>query len=409
MNIWLVSHYSMPPQYEMRFKNLKYAENLMKMGHNVLIVTASTIHNTDVNLLTKNQKVQLATYNGVRYAHVYGRSYGNNKFKRILNLIDFQRNFHLLKTCINELPDVIVCDCNCINYHGVYRFAKKNKIKFIADIRDLWPLAIVEYLGYKDNNPMIKLLYRMERNMYKKSNAIIFSIEGGKDYITEKKWDKKINLDKVYHINHGIDLKEFNKNIEEHSAFTLDKNKFNIVYAGSIRDVNKVDLIIEAALKLQNEGNFSNIHFCIFGEGNKKEELERYVDNNNMKNVTFYGNVEKKYIPNICHQASVNIITVQSTRISNYGVSWNKLFDYFAAGRPVISTELVKYDLIERYQCGESIKACDADKLAQVIKNFYQMSNSDYQQMCKNALEGAKEYDFELLTNKLMNVINSVF
>ena len=66
----------------------------------------------------------------------------------------------------------------------------------ISDIVDLWPQSIVEYVGINARNPIIQILYQLEKFIYKNSNAIIFSMEGGRDYIKDRGWDKKINMAK---------------------------------------------------------------------------------------------------------------------------------------------------------------------------------------------------------------------
>lgn len=52
--VWFVSHYSMPPKYEMRIKTQMYAHYLQKKGFECTIFSASTIHNTSINLIEDN-------------------------------------------------------------------------------------------------------------------------------------------------------------------------------------------------------------------------------------------------------------------------------------------------------------------------------------------------------------------
>ncbi len=102
----------------------------------------------------------------------------------------------------------------------------------------------------------------------------------------------------------------------------------------------------------------------------------------------------------------MNIISVKQTRISDYGVSWNKLFDYMNAGKPVLSTTSVNYDLIEKYNCGISLRDQRPETIAQGVLTVYGMGREDYLQMCANAAAAAKNYDYSVLTDKLEEVIN---
>ena len=53
--VWFVCHYSMPPKYEMRVKTLKFAQCLGLKGIECIIFSASTIHNTNIDIVEQNQ------------------------------------------------------------------------------------------------------------------------------------------------------------------------------------------------------------------------------------------------------------------------------------------------------------------------------------------------------------------
>lgn len=120
-------------------------------------------------------------------------------------------------------PDYVVL-CEAYLYPFVHRAYKRRPI--ISDIVDLWPLSIVEYTSVSDSNPLVRFLYWLEKHDYMKSDAIIFSIEGGKEYIQEQKYASKVNEDKVFHINMGCDLEAFddyfeNEKVKEPEIFTV--------------------------------------------------------------------------------------------------------------------------------------------------------------------------------------------
>lgn len=47
MRIWLINHYAVPPQYYPLARQNYFAKNLMRLGHEVTIFAASTVHNSD--------------------------------------------------------------------------------------------------------------------------------------------------------------------------------------------------------------------------------------------------------------------------------------------------------------------------------------------------------------------------
>lgn len=405
--VWLVSHYAMPPHLEVRIKTIRYAHILQERGYEVLLVTASTIHNTDINLITDNSLYIEKEYDGLKYVHIACSNYQGSGVKRIINMLQFQRRFNKVMAKY-EKPDVIVADCNCINYRGLQKFAKKYGIAFVTEVRDLWPLSIVEYMGISDKNPVIKYLYGQEKRMYKNSDAIIFSMQGGKDYIVDKNWQKSVDLNKVFYINNGIDVEEQDRIARDTVLNDPDlgnKKDFKVIYAGSIRKVNNVGLIIDAAKWIKDKG-YGNIKFIIYGDGNERIDLETKCLKENIDNVKFKGRVDKKYMPSICSQADANIICVQQTAISKYGVSWNKLFDYMNAGKPIISTTEVNYDLIKNFNCGIVCKDQNVETIADAVIRLYDMPEQEYRQMCRNAKNGAEKFDYKVLTDKLEETID---
>jgi len=401
--IWFVSHYSMPPEYEMRIKTQMFSHYLNEMGYETEIFSASTIHNTNINLINDNSKYISRTYDDLNFVHVNCHNYSGNGFRRIRNMLEFSNKFKKIAKFF-KLPDIVIADVNCVNYSSIYKFCKMHNIKFYIDIRDLWPMSIIEYLGYSKNNPIIKYLYYREKIMYKRANGIIFSMEGGKDYIQDKGWDNIISLKKVYNINNGINLEIFNKNRELYKFNDTDldnNNVFKVIYVGSIRKANNLKDLIDCAFLLKKE----NISFILYGDGEDKDDLENYSKKNNI-NVVFKGHVEKKYIPYVLSKSDLNILNYKQGNAWKYGGSQNKLFEYFASGKPVLANIEMGCCLIKRYNCGISGNINSPKDYAQAILKIKSLSLKDYQEYCNNAIKAANDFDYKALTDKLIEIID---
>lgn len=405
--IWLVSHYAMPPQYEVRIKTLKYAEYLQRMGHEVLLITASTIHNTDINLITSDAAYVRADYGDLHYVHIKCPGYKGNGVKRVVNMLAFERGFSRVMRTFDR-PDVIVADVNCINYGGIMRFARKHGVKFIPEIRDLWPMSIVEYAAYSERNPIIQFLYRREKRMYRLADGIVFSIEGGKQYIVDKGWDKAVDLAKCFYINNGVD---FEKLDEQRRTCVLsdpqldDVSLFKLVYVGAIRQANNLGIIVEAASLLKNS---PGLCFVLFGDGDERAGLQQFCREHGLSNVHFQGVVDKAYIPGILSRADVNLLNYRQAKTLRYGGSQNKLFDYMASGKPVISTVTMGYSLIERSGCGITLEKNTPEHLCDAIKTMRTLSSKEITEMGARGTELAKEFDYRILTERLMYAIEMV-
>lgn len=79
-----------------------------------------------------------------------------------------------------------------------------------------------------------------------------------------------------------------------------------------------------------------------------------------------------------------------------------------ASGKPIISTVKMGYCILEKYQCGLSLEECTPEALAEEIRNIHDLSEETYAKMAVRAKEGAKDFDFSVLTERLYQVIEYV-
>lgn len=407
-NIWIINHYAMPPQYETRVRNNVMAKYLMQKGYKVKIVSASTLHNTNINLINNKRTLFIErNYNGLEFVHIRTSDYTGNDISRVINMLQFPLRLLKVAKKINQKPDVIICDLEAIFAWSPYLIAKKFKSKFILEVRDLWPESIVVYKKISRNNPMIKLLYKLEKWIYKKCDKLIFSMEGGKDYIFDKGWEKDIDMSKIHYINNGVDLEQFSynkKNYIVNDDDLHDQDTFKVVYTGSIRKANNIIKIVDAAEQVLKNRN-KNIKFLIYGEGPERQVLEKYCKEKNICNIIFKGHVEKNKIPYILSQCDLNIMHFSQSSLKKYGTSMNKIFDYLASGKPSISDCEFKHDLFNKYKCGLSIDNASSQALAEGILKFYNMPKEEYNIYCNNALKAAQDFDYKVQTEKLEKVI----
>ena len=287
--------------------------------------------------------------------------------------------------------------------------AKRLKVPCVVEVRDIWPESIVEYKGMSRKNPIILALYALEKWLYKNADRLIFTMEGGPDYIKEKHWENKIPLAKIDNLNNGVDLAEFDENRQKYTLDDpdlLDESTFKVVYTGSIRLVNNLEKIVEVAERMQQMGE-EKIRFLLYGDGTEREQLIEKCRQKGLCNIRFPGKVEKKYIPFILSKSDLNINHVKQTGIMRFGCSLNKQFDYFASGKPVLSDLTVNYDLIQRYGAGVTLPNQDTESLCREILRFAHMSKDEYQSICRNARRAAGDYDYRTLTGKLEDILQT--
>lgn len=408
-NIWIINHNAIPPSMGGLVRHTYFSKYLNNSGYTTKLFTSSKIHNSSINMIKDNSLFIEKIIDGVEYTFIKTCDYKRNGFNRIRNMLEFTHN---VKKAVKyfDKPDIIYTSSpDPLTVAASIRLAKNYKIPCITEIRDLWPESIVSYNKISKRNPIIKILYKLEKWMYKNSDKLIFTMEGGRDYIIEKGWENEVDLNKIYNINNGVDIEEFKYNKEHYKIDDLDlsnENKFKVIYTGSIRKVNNLKAIINTA-KYIKEKEFNEILFLIYGDGNEKEGLNRQCEKENISNIIFKGRVEKKYIPYILSKADINLYHWEQTPLMRFGSSGNKLFDYLASGKPIISTNLSNYDLIEKHNVGINCINQTPEEIAKGIFKLYNSSDKQYNLMCKNALNLSSHFDYKKLTNNLINIIEN--
>ena len=181
MNIWLINHYAVPPQYYPLARPAIFAKYLQRSGHRVTIFAASTVHNSDQNLITDGRNWREEYVDGVHYVYIRCRDYQGNGCSRILNMCEFA--WKLPGVCARfEKPDAIVATSmppmSCAV--GIH-LAQKYGCRAVAEIADLWPESLIAYDVAGPRNPAVLLLRRLEKWIYKKADAIVFTMEGAYD------------------------------------------------------------------------------------------------------------------------------------------------------------------------------------------------------------------------------------
>ena len=357
-NIWIWNHYATNMFFDQAGRHYWFAENLINEGYKPTIFCASTNHFSNKHIDINEKTYTVKSVNSIPFVFIKTPKHTRNGIERVINMFSFYRG--ILKTAkkiaeLNGKPDVILASSvHPLTLVAGIKIANKFGIPCICEVRDLWPESIVAYGVLKRNSIITRLLYQGEKWIYKKANSIIMTWEGGLQYIIDKGWEKQIDLKKINHISNGVIIDYFDKNSKDYKLIDLDlkeKGYKNLVYAGSIRKVNNLGILLDAAKLVQEKDQ--KIRILIYGSGDEKEMLEIRCERENINNVFFKGRVEKKMIPSVLKSSYANILHNSSTSLDKYGQSQNKFFEYLAAGKCILQTYTTGYSILEKFKCGD--------------------------------------------------------
>ena len=408
--VWIMNHYAGSMFFDRGGRHYNFAKFLKIAGYDPVVFCANSKHNARGHWFDTDEAwhEHMAEEIGVPFIFVAARSYVGNGKQRIFNMADFYANVKKAAAAYaaeNGKPDIIYASSvHPLTLIAGLQLAKKFGVECVCEVRDLWPESLVAYGMLPRNNPITKMLYVGEKWIYKKADRLIMTWPGGWDYIAQRGWDKAIPHAKVFHIDNGVDLAAFLKNAGDpmEDADLQDTAHFKAVYTGSIRKVNNLQLLVDAAKILHNRGN-ETAKILVYGDGDEREALAEQAKN--LPNIVFKGRVPKTAVPYVLSRAEVSILHNSRSILDKYGQSQNKFFEYLAAGRPVLMTYSVGHSVCKARRCGLELDDQTPEAVADAQEHLSRLSKEEYLAYCDNARTAAVDYDFANLTKKLIAVL----
>lgn len=403
--IWLVNEYNFPDYERSRQTNL--CRLLDEQGYDAYIISGSSLNKKSGNRITDNSKYVFVQAPEAKGYMIKTSNYGKT-YERVLVALQFQRRLWKLRNKLPK-PDVIVSDFAGLFGNGFLKWKKKYGTKVIYDVLDLWPEGFVDLGMIKKKSLLTKMLYRMEHKSYREADGLIFSMQGGRDYIIDKGWSKEVGGDvdtsDIGYLNNGVNLQMVDKQKEEYVLDDpdLDSDKFKAIYLGSISTANGLDVLVETARVLQERNN-EQVMILVYGYGNQENKLKKLVEEYGLRNIKFKGKLDFEYGLNVLSRGDLNIFTFKDSPMWKYGISPNKLFMYFASGKPVLSMIKPAYDLVEGKKAGISVEN-NPEIVADIIEKFRCMDKTEYEEYCRNSRATAVEYDYKNLVKVLIDKI----
>ena len=321
---------------------------------------------------------------------------GSQSIGRVLVMIQFMLNLFLLPKKKLQDPDVIiVSSLSPLPIINAYLWSIKYKAKLIFEVRDIWPLSLIEIGGFSKLNPLVLFFGWFEKFAYKKADKVISLLPNAKPHMVSKGMEK----DKFVHIPNGFNVEEMKKSKELDKSISnlIPKNKFIVGYTGSLGASNAMEYLIEASNLLENN---ENIHFVIFGKGQHLEKLK----NNAKNNVSFLGQIDKSQIQSAISFFDVCYIGWHNHSLYRFGISPNKIFDYMYAGKPIIHSVNTSNDFVEIADAGISIPPENPKEIANIVIEISKIEDKKLKEWGKNGKKYVEEnHTFSYLTELLIS------
>lgn len=418
-NVWILNHYAGGMPASQGGRHYWFAKFLKRRGYDPVVFCGNAKHGQAGSFCEGDDLWQEKPVEqiDVPFVYVKTREYSGNGRSRVQNMLDYYRNVQKAAVeyaAAHGAPDVVIgSSVHPLACQAAIKLAKRFKCKSVVEIRDLWPLSLEDYGMIPRGGVVAKALYVFEHRLYRQGDAVIFTMPGGPQYIRDKKWDTDgggdVDMRKVHYINNGIDLEVFDQNAES-NPFTCPELEPHgvpkVVYAGSVRRVNHLGYLVDVATAMREDP----VEFVVIGDGNELPALREVAAERSLQNISFIGRIEKRLVPAALQHATVCTALCDPTAqagVARYGTSNNKVFEYLASGKPIITNTVSEYSFINQYGCGREDVFDTPEKYAAFLREML----ADPEALARygaNARATAEQFSFDKLTDRLIEIIESI-
>jgi len=272
------------------------------------------------------------THHDPRIRTVWVSSYQENGPRRILSWASYAVTALLAGVRLPR-PDLVYASTPHLLTPLVgWMLARVRGIPFVIEVRDLWPDVLVGMGQLTSGSLLYRLLRGLEQFLYKRAEAVVVLADGSRAHLIEE----GIPAGKITVVPNGADVDFFAAPAPRDAL----RSRFGFsgivaVYAGAHGPANGLDLLLDAARAVSDE--LPDLAVVLVGDGVAKQQLMARARRDGLTNVRFLDPVPKQEIPALLGAADIGVHVLADVPLFRYGVSPNKLFDYMAAGLPVIT------------------------------------------------------------------------
>ncbi len=394
MNILYIHQYFKTPNEPGATRSYWIARELIKNGHEVTMITASS---------TINGSREEKTIDGMKVVYL------KEKYSQDMSIATRLKAFMgFVWKSIKEVQkhkkiDIVIATSTplTVGITALYMKWFKNT-PYIFEVRDLWPEVPIQMGAFK--SPFIVIPTRwFEKTIYKNATHVIALSPGMQEGVV-----KYIPIEKTSMIPNMSKKDEFwprEKNIEMMKELGLKENSFKVIHFGSLGLANGAHTIIDSAKLMKDK---EDVEFLFVGGGSTEQELINEVKKHQLNNVKFLGKFPMKEISEIVNFCDVSMVSFKDLPIL-YTNSPNKLFDSLSAGKPIIvnSAGWTK-EMVEEYNCGYYINPKKPIELVNKIL-FLKEHPEVVIEMGRNSRKLAEtEYDKSILTERFVDIVENM-
>jgi glycosyltransferase involved in cell wall biosynthesis len=284
---------------------------------------------------------------------------------RVLSWFDFEYRLWRLDDERLPRPDIIiVSSLSLFTVLNGIRLSRKYRVPLVFEVRDIWPLTMIEEGGFSSRHPLALLMGWIERLGYRKAALTIGTMPNLGPHASRVAGRAvQCNCIPFGFDPEQIAAAEASPPVVPRLERTADQ--LVVGYAGSMGISNALDTIVECAIRLKDDPRFK---FVLLGDGDVRAKLMAMTAE--CPNVQWVGRVPRGEVVEYLKQCDLLYFAVHDSKVWESGMSLNKLTDYLVAAKPVLASYSGFPSILDEAGCGEYLPSRDTDALMLALARY---------------------------------------
>lgn len=373
--IWYISKYVSPPHGDGAAggRTWELMRELAALGHRGVIITSDANHLAVVPEMTRPVLREERDGIDVFWLRTF-KAATPKSWQRIVSWLHFEWRLFRLDTSKLPAPDVlIVSSLSLLTVVNGLLLKRRHRVRMVFEVRDIWPLTLVEEGGFTPGNPFVRALGWVERLGYRRADAIVGTMPGLGNHVREVLGEER----EVHCIPMGYASRLVSAELPApvRSAGVAD-HALVVGYAGTVGITNALEIFFDAARLLRDE---PGIRFRVIGDGPLLAQFKNdYAD---LDSVEFVAKVPKDQVQAELQKCDVLYLSTYPSRVWEFGQSLNKVIDYMLSGRPVLASLSGYPSMINEAASGSFVPAGDPVAVADELRRYAGMSAAERDSM----------------------------
>lgn len=410
MHLVIINQYGLPAGASGITRHGDLGAALVRQGHDVTVIASR------FNYLTRADHDDLraasSVHDGVRFMWLDTGSYRANDGHRIRSMVAFSLRATWTAVRLRQRPDVVMGSSPHLLAGLVGALvARRFRVPFLLEVRDLWPTALVDLGAVRVGGLVHRALESVERVCYRAAERIVIVPPHADRRVREMGTDpgRCIHIPNAWARTMDGPAEPLPAALE--AIMARNAGREIVMYTGAQGVSNGLGLVLEAMdlLRDENPATYARLAVVLIGDGGQHDSLVAAAATRGHAHLAFHPPIAKSAIPSALARASVLLVSFADAAVYGYGLSPNKLFDYLAAGRPVLLASRLDDTPVAEADAGRTYDPGSARSLAVALADLVARSPEERAAMGRRGQALVRDrYSIDVTGRQLCDLLRTV-